>query len=278
MLEGIKEKATQPIGPLPAFAWVIVVVGGYIGYKFLKGRSGGGTTTAADTSTAVGATGSGVAPSSADFAALTSQIATLGNQVNTLTGQTSSGTTQTSSGSFSLTSVHAAINQTTGQKVSLPAGVSLPVVGSFTDTTGRLFYDVLYKGAIYNIGHDIGTYTATAGNTAAAAATTTETVVSTAVANAGVPAPTLTYGSNTAVTSPVTNPINVTAASGAIENQVAQTTHVVGSLPTMSSGAIKGSAVQIPTVTSAKKIVPKTITPPKPTQVIQASKQSIKAN
>src|ERR1035437_2612501 len=39
----IKATITRPIGPLPAFAWVIVIVGGYFGYKFLSGRSSGST-------------------------------------------------------------------------------------------------------------------------------------------------------------------------------------------------------------------------------------------
>ena len=42
-LEGIKGTITRPIGPLPAFAWVLVIVGGYFGYKFLSGRSGSAT-------------------------------------------------------------------------------------------------------------------------------------------------------------------------------------------------------------------------------------------
>ena len=58
-LEGIKATVTKPIGPLPAFAWVLVIVGGYFGYKFLSGRSGssgsatvvGGTPSTTTTST-----------------------------------------------------------------------------------------------------------------------------------------------------------------------------------------------------------------------------------
>jgi hypothetical protein len=42
----IKETITRPIGPLPAYAWVLVIVGGYFGYKFLSGRSGSSSTTA----------------------------------------------------------------------------------------------------------------------------------------------------------------------------------------------------------------------------------------
>src|ERR1035437_8165982 len=97
MLEGLKEKATQPIGPLPAFAWVVVAVGGYLGYKLLKGRSSG-TTAASTTATTVGASGETVAPSSSDMNALTSQISTLGNQINTLTGKVSAGGTTTGGG------------------------------------------------------------------------------------------------------------------------------------------------------------------------------------
>lgn len=86
MFEGIKEKLTQPIGPLPAFAWVIVVVGGYFGYEFLKNRSGSSSST---TATTVGATDTSgaVAPSSSDYAALTSQVSTLGNQITDLGGK-----------------------------------------------------------------------------------------------------------------------------------------------------------------------------------------------
>jgi hypothetical protein len=76
----IKETITKPIGPLPAFAWVLVIVGGYFGYKFLSGRSGSSSTTATTVGTSAGA----VAPSSSDYAALTSQVSTLGNQITDL--------------------------------------------------------------------------------------------------------------------------------------------------------------------------------------------------
>lgn len=77
----IKEAVTRPIGPLPAFAWVLVIVGGYFGYKFLSGRSGSSSsTTAATVGTSVGS----VAPSSSDYAALTAGVSTLGNQITDL--------------------------------------------------------------------------------------------------------------------------------------------------------------------------------------------------
>ena len=39
----IKGAITRPVGPLPAYAWVLVVVGGYFAYKFISGRSGSST-------------------------------------------------------------------------------------------------------------------------------------------------------------------------------------------------------------------------------------------
>src|ERR1035437_8618732 len=77
----IKETITRPIGPLPAFAWVLVIVGGYFGYKFLSGRGSSSTST---TGTVVGTSAGGVAPSSSDYANLTSQVSQLGNQITDL--------------------------------------------------------------------------------------------------------------------------------------------------------------------------------------------------
>jgi hypothetical protein len=282
MLEGLKEKATQPIGPLPAFAWVIVVVGGYFGYKFLQGRSSGGTTST--TSTPVGATDTSgsVAASSTDVNALTSQIATLGNQINTLTGSSSgSSTTGTPAilGTAWIPKVTKAVDQTTGAVVSLPAKTSFYVLGKsasgYTITYNGQTLTLPISGTTFTLGNiPTGAYK-DATTAAAAAVTTTETVASTAVAAAGTPAPAPAFGSNTAVTSVVSNPINVTSA--AVASPLAKISAATTGLPTFSEGAIKGSAVQIPTVTSTKKIVPKTVTPPKPTQVVQATKQSIKA-
>ena len=73
----IKATITRPIGPLPAFAWVIVIVGGYFGYKFLSGRSGGGGST---TSTTAPTGGSGIP---ADNSALINSMTDL---TNTLKG------------------------------------------------------------------------------------------------------------------------------------------------------------------------------------------------
>jgi len=81
----IKAALTEPLGPLPRFAWVLVIVGGYFGYKFISGRSGGSSTTSTTaTTTGASAAGGGVAPSSSDYAALTSQVSTLGNQITDL--------------------------------------------------------------------------------------------------------------------------------------------------------------------------------------------------
>ena len=81
MLEGLKEKATKPIGPLPAFAWVIVIVGGYFAYKFIAGRSGsGGSST---TATTVGDSGIPATDTSATDT-LTSQLKDLQDQIANL--------------------------------------------------------------------------------------------------------------------------------------------------------------------------------------------------
>jgi hypothetical protein len=82
----IKAAITKPIGPLPAFAWVLVIVGGYFGYKFISGRSGS-SSSSSSTATPVGTSSGAVAPSSSDYAALTSQISTLGNQITNLGSQ-----------------------------------------------------------------------------------------------------------------------------------------------------------------------------------------------
>lgn len=48
-MPNIKETLTRPVGPLPAWGWVAVVVGGYFVYKFISGRGG-----SSDTATVVG--------------------------------------------------------------------------------------------------------------------------------------------------------------------------------------------------------------------------------
>jgi LysM repeat protein len=280
MLEGLKEKATQQIGPLPAFAWVIVVVGGYFGYVFIKNRSSGGTTST--TSTPVGATDtSGSVPaSSTDVDALTSQIATLGNQINQLTGQ--GGSTTTPPNTTATTSTHWA---QAGDTVAITAKeFGVPIQTILSLNPGLTISSALSAGQkiLVPIGaqataasRKAALASSSAANAVASAATTTTTVASTAVATTGTPAATVTYGSNTAVTKSVENSINITKAATTIE-QTAKGTPIKLGAPTISTSPVKASAVQIPTVTSVKKIVPKTITPPKPTQVVQATKQSIK--
>lgn len=46
-LADAKAAITRPIGPLPAWGWVAVVVGGFFAYKLIKGKSGGSTNTTA---------------------------------------------------------------------------------------------------------------------------------------------------------------------------------------------------------------------------------------
>jgi hypothetical protein len=81
-MQGIKEKISQPIGPLPAYAWVIVIVGGYFGYRFLSGRSGGSSGSA----TVVGGTALPATDSSAatDLTGIQQQINQLVDRVNQL--------------------------------------------------------------------------------------------------------------------------------------------------------------------------------------------------
>jgi hypothetical protein len=286
MLEGLKEKATQPVGPLPAFAWVVVVVGGYFGYKFLKSRSSGGTTTTSSTATPVGASDTGtVGASSTDVNALTAQVSTLGNQITDLgakiSGNTGIGSTN-ASGTAYLTKIHSAINEATGKLVSLPANTNFNVVGQYTDASGVTRYLINYKGMTLSLqsgGDTVFKAATTATNTAAAAASTTATVASTAVASVGNPASPPSYGSNTAVTSSVGNPINVTKAATDLIPQIPVHPISLGlGMPTISHATVNAAAIQIPSVTSTpKRIVPKTITPPKPVQVVQASKQTVKA-
>jgi hypothetical protein len=54
-MENIKYQLTRPIGPLPAFAWVIVIVGAYLVYRFIGGRTGS-STGAANAGTTTGTT------------------------------------------------------------------------------------------------------------------------------------------------------------------------------------------------------------------------------
>src|ERR1035437_9231060 len=105
----IKETITRPVGPLPAYAWVLVIVGGYFGYKFLSGR---GSSTSS-TSATVGASAGGVAPSSSDYAALTSQVSTLGNQITDL------GSKITTIGQTTPPASNP-INQSAGSVISMP--------------------------------------------------------------------------------------------------------------------------------------------------------------
>src|SRR5690348_17166122 len=55
----ITEALTRPIGPLAAWQWGLVVVGGYVGYRYLTGggSDGGGT---AKTTTDLSQTGSNI--------------------------------------------------------------------------------------------------------------------------------------------------------------------------------------------------------------------------
>src|ERR1035437_3285779 len=266
MLEGLKEKATQPIGPLPAFAWVVVAVGGYLGYKILKGRSSG-TTAASTTATTVGASGETVAPSSSDMNALTSQISTLGNQINTLTGKVSAGGTTTGTGGGTtgggtasnvgtaiLKASHYAVDTATGKvNVKLPANVNFKVLGSYVDPSGVTRYLINYGGKTVGLqagGDTVFTAASTAANTVASAATTTATVASTAVASTGVPAAAPTYSSNTAVTTPVGNPINgPKAATDVVQTASANPILQLG-LPAFSQAAVNAAAIQIPSITS----------------------------
>jgi|SRR6516162_2722511 len=43
------EALSRPIGPLAVWQWAVVLVGGYIGYRYLSGRSSGSTTSATTT-------------------------------------------------------------------------------------------------------------------------------------------------------------------------------------------------------------------------------------
>lgn len=40
-MKGLKSKLTQKLGPLPAWAWALVVVGLYLGWRFYQSKSGG---------------------------------------------------------------------------------------------------------------------------------------------------------------------------------------------------------------------------------------------
>lgn len=266
MLEGLKEKATQPIGPLPAFAWVIVVVGGYVGYKVLKGRSSGGDTST--TATTVGATEGTVSASSTDINALTSQIATLGNQINTLTGTKAGGSTDTGGTTDSGNMVQNTYTVKAGDTLASVAkkfGIDARTLLRYnitnpyglSDAAGSSLKQTIKAGWVLKI-PGMHAATTTAANTAAAAVTTAKTVTSTAVADAGIPAPAPTYSSNTAVTSSVSNAINVTQS---LVKKAEPTSGMQMGIPTMSANPIKSAAIQIPTVTTAKKIVPKTVVP-----------------
>jgi hypothetical protein len=286
MLEGLKEKATQPIGPLPAFAWVVVAVGGYLGYKILKGRSNG-TTAASTTSTTVGASGETVAPSSSDMNALTSQISTLGNQINTLTGKVSGtiGTVSTPIVNPNPTPAPTGPIFPTGALTApVYAGDTLAKWGARHGLTAREVLR-LNQGnyGLSDAANSSLTQSIKAGwhlifQAGAAAATTTATVASTAVASAGVPAAAPTYSSNTAVTTSVGNPINVTKAATDVVHTAVATPILLG-LPTMSTATVNAAAIQIPSITSTPShIVPKTITLTAPakkvaTPVVQAAKK-----
>jgi hypothetical protein len=103
------------------------------------------------------------------------------------------------------------------------------------------------------------TATATATNAAAAAGSTAATVASTAVSEVASPAATINYGSNTAVTTSVGNPINITSvASKAVSGTAEGVTNTLKA-PTISVSPVKSATIKIPAMTPVKKIVPKTV-------------------
>jgi len=246
MLENLKAQATRPIGPLPLFGWVVVVLGGYVGYKFLSGRSGGGGTS----TTATGSTGS-VGASSTDVNALTSQISELGNQLNTLTGKISSTVTTTKPGAPTTETI---TNQSPNQSISGVAkafGVSTTVIlklnPSFSLNTPLSVGQkvILPIGAVYT--------------PVKAAVTKTAAVSSTAIKSLPKPAAAPQTSSNTAVTTPVHS---VVATPTATTKTITAVASKAPTMPTVQTTHISSSTLSIPAMTPIKKVVPNTVTPP----------------
>ncbi len=233
MFEGIKEKLTQPVGPLPAFAWVIVAVGGYFGYKWLSNRSGSSSST---TATTVGTSASAVPPSSSDYAALTSQIATLGNQITALQGQQTNPPVSSPPDGGIVTPPWVRIDPVTGRGYNING----PIPG-----TGSGSFDNPYGPVVVNPGPIV--------NAAAGAATTAKTVTTTAIQTLSKPAPLPVFSNNTATPTPVsaTYPTNNVLPVGLI----------TPSGISLSSAPIPATSINIPATTPTVTTAPATVKP-----------------
>jgi|ERR1035437_2820251 hypothetical protein len=234
----IKETVTKPIGPLPAFAWVIVIVGGYFGYKFLSGRSSSTTSTTAAT---VGASAGSVAPSSSDYGALTSQVSTLGNQITDLGSKISTiGSTPVS------TPVHA---QSYSESIGFGPDVPNAPIGILTNYAKDLesFYQAK-TGTTYNIlttnPNETPGYLPT---NISDSATWTWTKIGSSWGWIGaIPAAMPQFGSNTATPVPTANAVNV--ASGGLTDTI-QSVQETASIPTYSNAPVPSSSLKIPATT-----------------------------
>lgn len=254
----IKEAITRPVGPLPAYAWVIVAVGGYFAYVFLSNRSSNSTTTAADTS---GAPSTTSADLTVPLANLTQQIADLQNTITNGNGGTQSGGT-----SVTLVGGSAVrfMDLVTGKFTVLPTSTAY-TIGAAISTSKGPAHLITQNGVTYAVLDRNFTAATTAVTTAASAATNaaasaTSTVASTAVQAVGTTASLPTYGNNTATPRPVATVAEtlgkVTAVPDRLGNVPASTPDVAlrdatirPAMPTFGSAKIPAYTQAIPATT-----------------------------
>ena len=260
----IKETLTAPLGPLPRYAWVLVIVGGYFGYKFLSGRSSSSSST---TATTVGASAGAVAPSSSDYAALTSQVSTLGNQITDLGSKISTLAPTAPVNPIKIGKV-ITVPVNPIPRVPDPVNPIQQIRATVDSATGQLR---LATGEIYNeAAQNSPNWIDAAGNIVASRNTSTgqirlstgeilneaaqksnnyiDIVSSNAIQDLATPAAAPQFGSNTATPTPTNNAVNV--ASGSLQNAV-QETLAAPSMPTYSNAQIPSSSLNIPATTPA---------------------------
>ena len=245
----IKATLTTPLGPLPRYAWVLVIVGGYFGYKFLSGRSGSSSTAAA---TPTGASGIPV-----DQSGYQQTIQDLINRipvppappttpepppptVEPIQTITETGTLMQDSAIRLISTANGALVVPTqgsyilGRPIDIPgySGPNQLSHAHIVTQDGQTFY-VLDRNLASIIPN---------------AAASASAVGSNMVQSLSSPVATPQFGNNTATPTPTSNAVNV--ASGSLADAV-QETIAAPSMPTYSNEYVASSSLKIPATTPA---------------------------